>query len=277
MVFTLRSVVLCTPEQDTSSLEPCNHEEADTRMFLLMKDGLDRQGLHCVLIYTVDTDVVVLAILAVAKLNNPNLSISFDTGTHFRYLNVNNPANSISHDKANVSPMFRAITGCDTVSFFAGKGKISAMDTWSVYTDFTEALSALLANPGVLPDEELAIIEQYFVYFYDRSSEASTVNAARLDLFCRKGHPTESIPLTCGALIQHILRSIYQASCWEQMFEKSQKLFDPASFGSKFVEGWWVPLWTLLPKVSESSSFLVKCGCKKGCKGNCKCKKTILE
>ena len=71
---------------------------SDARMFLHMKDGLDRQGLHRVLIYTVDTDVVVLAISAVAKLNNLNLSIAFGTGTHFRYLNVNNLANSISHD-----------------------------------------------------------------------------------------------------------------------------------------------------------------------------------
>ena len=42
------------------------------------------------------------------------------------------------------------------------------------------------------------------------------------------------------------------------MFEKSQKLLDPASFGWECVEGRWVPLWTLLPKVSESSSLLVK-------------------
>ena len=179
VVFTLGSVVLCTPEQDTSSSEPCNHEEEDTRMIRHMKDGFDREGLHRVLVCTVDTDVVVLAISAVAKLNDLNLSIAFGTGTNFRYLNVNNLANSISHDKANVLPMFHAITGCDTVSFFADKGKISAMDTWSVYTDFTEALSGLLANPGVPPDEELAIIEQYFVYLYDRSSETSTVNAAR--------------------------------------------------------------------------------------------------
>ena len=224
VVFTLGSVFLCTPEQDTSSLEPCNHEEADTRIFLYMKDGLDRQVLHRVLIYTVDTDVIVLAVSAVAKLNNLNLSIAFGTGTHFRYLNVKNLANSISHYKADVLPMFHAITGCDTIFFFAGKGKISAMDTWSVYTDFTEALSALLANPGVPRDEELAIIEQYFVYLYDRSSEASMVNAARLDLFRRKGHPIESIPPTRGALIQHILHSICQVSCWEQMFQKSQKL-----------------------------------------------------
>ena len=129
---------------------------------------------------SLDTDVVVLAISAVGKLNNLNLSIAFGTGTHFRYLNVNNLANSISHDKANVLPMFHTITGCDTVSFFAGKGKISAMDTWSVYTDFTEALSALLANAGVPPDEELAIIEQYFVYLYDRSSEASTCQYCKI-------------------------------------------------------------------------------------------------
>ena len=96
------------------------------------------------------------------------------------------------------------------------------MDTWSVYTDFAEALSALFANPAVPPDEELAIIEQYFVYLYDRSSETSTVNVARLELFCRKERPSESIPLTHGALNQYILRSIYQANCWEQMSEKSQ-------------------------------------------------------
>ena len=102
--------------------------------------------------------------------------------------------------------MFHALTGCDTVSFFAGNGKMSAMDTWSMYTDFAEALSALLANPGVPPDEELAIIEQYFVYLYDRSSETSMA-----DLFCRKGCPIDSIPLTRGALIQHILQFIKPA------------------------------------------------------------------
>ena len=137
----------------TSCLELCNHEEACTRIFLHMKNELDRQGLHRVLIYTVDTDVVFLAISAVTELNYLNLSIAFGTGTHFRYLNMNNLANSISHDNANVLPMFHA--GCDTVSFFAGQGKMSSMDTWSVYTECTEALSALLANPAFPPDKNL--------------------------------------------------------------------------------------------------------------------------
>ena len=117
-----------------------------------MKNEMDRQGLHRVLIYAVDTDVVFLAISAVTELNYLNLSIAFGTGTHFRYLNVNNLANSISHDNANVLPMFHA--GSDTVSFFAGQGKMSSMDTWSVYTECTEALSALLANPAFPPDKK---------------------------------------------------------------------------------------------------------------------------
>ena len=62
VVFTLGSSILCLPDQDTSNLEPCNHKEADTPTFLHLKDGVERQGLRRVLIYAVDTDVVVLTI-----------------------------------------------------------------------------------------------------------------------------------------------------------------------------------------------------------------------
>ena len=57
------------------------------------------------------------------------------------------------------------------------------------------------------------------------------------------------------------------------MFEKSQKLLDPASFGWECVEGRCAPLWTLLPKVSESSSLLVKCGCKKAARATVNARK----
>ena len=60
VVFTLGSEVLCSPEQDTSGLESCNHEEVYTRIFLYMQDGMERRGLNCVVIHTVDTDVAVL-------------------------------------------------------------------------------------------------------------------------------------------------------------------------------------------------------------------------
>jgi hypothetical protein len=42
-------------------MESCNHEEADTRIFVHGKDALQR-GAKNVLIRTVDTDVVVIVI-----------------------------------------------------------------------------------------------------------------------------------------------------------------------------------------------------------------------
>ena len=49
--------LICKNRQDTSSLAPCTHEEADTCIFLHLEDAV-RHGHNRVLIRTVDTDVV---------------------------------------------------------------------------------------------------------------------------------------------------------------------------------------------------------------------------
>ena len=157
-----------------------------------------------VLIYTVDTDVVVLAIKAAVERTDLGLFIAFGRGSKFRCINVMKLMKFLGKEKARGLPIFHAFTGCDTVSFFAGRGKRSAMKTWLVYKDFTKVLRTLIKHPGVPSDDNLSIIEQYVVYLYDQSSVVTTVNAARLDLFCRKGGPSENIPPTQAALIQHI-------------------------------------------------------------------------
>ena len=47
--------------QNTGGLQSCSHEEADTRMLLHVKDAMNC-GFKSVMIRTVDTDVVVLAV-----------------------------------------------------------------------------------------------------------------------------------------------------------------------------------------------------------------------
>ena len=140
VVFTLGSEVLCSPEQDTSGLESCNHEEADIRIFLHMQDGMERQGLNRVVNHTVDTDVAVLGISAVSQRDALKLFITFGTQKNLRYINVNDLAIFLGNEKSKVLPIFHAFTGCDTVSFFASRGKKSAMDTWSVYGSLTPIL-----------------------------------------------------------------------------------------------------------------------------------------
>ena len=161
VVFTLGSEALCSPEQDTSGLESCNHEEADTRIFLHMPDGIKRQGSNRVVIHTVDTDVVALSISAVSQRDALKLFIAFGTQKNFRYINVNDLAIFLGNEKSKVLPIFHAFTGCDTVSFFAGRDKKSAMDTWSIHESLSAVLSNLAQDPYVQSDDDFAVTGQF--------------------------------------------------------------------------------------------------------------------
>ena len=61
LIVSYGSDVLSVPKIGENRLMPCSQEEADTRMLLHLADG-GQQGLKRVMIRTVDTDVVVLAI-----------------------------------------------------------------------------------------------------------------------------------------------------------------------------------------------------------------------
>ena len=72
---------------DVEYLQPCSHEEADTRI-LLHVAHCARQGLRKLVIRTVDTDVVVLAIGHSAALRLNELCVRFGLGTHFRQIAI---------------------------------------------------------------------------------------------------------------------------------------------------------------------------------------------
>ena len=62
IISTLSNRVIYSKNyQNTEGLQPCSHEEADTRILLHVKDAMNC-GLSLVKIKTVDTDVVILAV-----------------------------------------------------------------------------------------------------------------------------------------------------------------------------------------------------------------------
>ena len=61
VITTYGQDVQCTSPRETASLSPCTHEEADTRMLLHAADAV-QQGDRKILLRTVDTDVLVLAV-----------------------------------------------------------------------------------------------------------------------------------------------------------------------------------------------------------------------
>ena len=69
MYATDQSSALCSlVDPDLSSLAPCSHQEADTRLFMSVRTGCKKT---CVL--TVDTDVVVIAIAMFRTINPDEL------------------------------------------------------------------------------------------------------------------------------------------------------------------------------------------------------------
>ena len=85
-------------------LQPCNHEEADARIFLHILGAAAQH--KKIMVRTVDTDVVVLAIAAVVKHEMEELWVAFGTAQHLRYILAHTiasflgPSRSVSADIA---------------------------------------------------------------------------------------------------------------------------------------------------------------------------------
>lgn len=124
-----------------------------------------------------DTDVVVLAISAAQSLDVSELWVAFGVGKNFRFIAAHHIARALGPEKCIALPMFHAFTGCDTVSFFGGRGKKIAWDTWKVYHDATSAFCALVSTPSLETVEEvLDKLERFLVLLYDRTSNQQCVN-----------------------------------------------------------------------------------------------------
>lgn len=182
-------------------MAPCNHEEADTRMMIHVFDAC-MNGLRRVKIRSNDTDVIILAISVVDLLQLDELWVSHGTSTKLQYLPAHTIANAIGRDKAKVLPLFHSITGCDTVSFFGGRGKKTAWDVWKVFPALTPALNKLMEMPNAVDDNCMSVIERFVTLIYDRTTSLTKVNDLRQELFSKKARTLENIPPTQASLVQ---------------------------------------------------------------------------
>ena len=269
------SVVCSGQRDDTSSLAPCKHEKADTRLLLNAADA-GKCGFNKIMLRTVDTDVLVIAIAAFHELALSELWIAFGVGKHFRFVPVYDIASSMRQQKSRALLAFHAFTGSDQTSSFANKGKKIAWDTWATYDEVMEAFRCLSTTPSTSAiTDAFLILERYTVLLYDCTSPCTTVNDVRMDLLKRKGRDIDHIPPTGDTSCQLAKRAAFLTGhCWGKCLEVSSQLPSPSKWG--WVRGTtqrWEPLWTTIPQASESCQELFKCGCKskRGCAGRCKC------
>lgn len=277
IVATTGTSVLSCPTFPIEDLEPCNHEEADTRMILHALDASHQLDVHgvtdkSIMIRTVDTDVVVLCVSFFTKLHVNELWIAFGVGRSFRYIATHEVARSLGPAACGGLLFFHALTGCDTVSAFFGLGKVTAFDVWMANVNITQVFCDIGNEEVQVDGAAFGAIERFIVSLYDRKSDLVSVNLCRKDLFSRKGRTIENIPPTQNALSLHIRRAVYQ-SChvWSHSIEKDIPAVSPADWGWQLSDGSWVPVWITLPQASAVCKELIRCACKKACSGRCKC------
>ncbi len=137
IVASSETEVRVSNDINTNGLAPCNHEEADTRMFVHIKHAANR-GHRKVTLRTVDTDVVVLSLSFFSELGVEELWIEFGVGKLRRWLPIHEYVTKLGADIYRGLPFCYSFTGCDNVSAFSGKGKKVAWSTWKIFPEITE-------------------------------------------------------------------------------------------------------------------------------------------
>ena len=121
------------------------------------------------------------------------------------------------------------------------------------------------------------MLERFTILLYDRTSSMMDIDKARQLLFTKKGQAMDAIPPTRAALVEHIKRAVYQGGhCWGKMVHVTMGMPSAVDWGWVDPHN-WRPMWTTLPEASTAARELIRCGCKKGCTGRCKCKKAALK
>ena len=81
----------------------CDHEEADTRMCIHLKDALEK-GARNILIRTVDTDVVVILVglffTLLAEYPDFELWVAFGMGKSYQEIRINSVYDKLGKDKS---------------------------------------------------------------------------------------------------------------------------------------------------------------------------------
>ena len=101
---------------DFDTIMPCNHQEADSRIFLHLSHAA-QQGHSKVFFRTVDSDVVIIAVGHFGSLGVMEFTlqrIGFGTGKAFQHIPVHEITQTLGPEKSLSCPLFHSFTGCDT-------------------------------------------------------------------------------------------------------------------------------------------------------------------
>ncbi|CAH3160564.1 unnamed protein product, partial [Porites evermanni] len=167
--------------QPISELES-TQEEADTRM-LLHSLHAARSRFDSVVIVSEDTDVLVL-LLAFKSFIPSSVFIKCGSQTRVKYIEVSRIVESVGATVCRSLLGFHAFSGCDTVSAFAGRGKVVGYRIVTRNVEFQEMFQQLGMEWNLLDDLHHSL-QKFTCTMYCSTPGTSDINELRYRLLQR--------------------------------------------------------------------------------------------
>ncbi len=209
-----------------------NHEEADTRMLLHAAYAADN-GANCIVINSPDTDVLVLLLH-----HRPNIhcgQIFFWTGrvsVHTdlrRFIPVDSLLEEMTPEQRNIVLPVYCLTGCDTCSFFYGKGKRTVFKALVRKAEHFQSLADLGSAPVKLSKVQTRVCTAFVGGLYGHSN-CSSLNQIRCEK-AKKSVKPRNMPPCDNSFYQHCLRSVLQLWIWKSALKAQLEDLSPTYLG----------------------------------------------
>ena len=197
-----------------------DHEEADTRLCLHIKDAIDHEMTN-IKVKTLDTDVVLILVsffhaLASQQNSLTDIIVEFGPKSSHKDINIRNLATSLGQILCQAIPFFHSLTGCDTTSAFRNVGKRKAYDLLKQFPEAQRVFESIFLKPFqnlMEEDDKFKVIVQFVIWCYRKTSICKDMNVFRGEVYTQNCN-LETIPPTTDALLLHTKRAIYQAGVW---------------------------------------------------------------
>jgi hypothetical protein len=98
-----------------------------------------------------------------------------------KWILINDKSPSIGLEKSICLLFIHALTGCDVVSAYHGKGEKTAWHTWNAWLEASTVFRKLSQYPPVLGEDDQSILEKFVITMYDISSATENRSYDSLD------------------------------------------------------------------------------------------------
>ena len=122
MVKTYNEGIYSFDGTETPTLLPCNQEEGEYRDYLC-SENMSKEAVNKAMIFTVDTDVVVIATSVFSEFSLPALWIKFEKTANRKYMPIREIVKPLGPERAGCLTLFHSLIGCDQVLIFLVKEK----------------------------------------------------------------------------------------------------------------------------------------------------------